>query len=381
MSHSEHFYRALPSFHSFDDLAGAQYTPVPQDWFVIITDVRGSTKAIEAGRYRDVNTIGVASITALQNILPAEDFPFVFGGDGMSALLPPHVLEQAKEELSALRLLAREQYDLELRVGLVPMMDIYAEGLDIQVAKYQMKHGTHLAMFSGGGLGLADTLIKRDQAKYEVPIMNQTTVDLARLSCRWKPIPATQDEIISILVQATPSEDRTTAEIYQKFSDELTNILGDVAAHNPVNPDQMTQRSLSNIVESLWKLQSHKWINRFVGIIFSLVALVPGFGKLIHFDGYKESLSAHSDYWKFDDMLRMILDCTFEQSQRIEALCEDWHQRGWIVYGIHHSQEALMTCQLDAFEDGKHLHFIDGGDGGYAMAAKGLKMQLNAITA
>ena len=38
-----------------------------------------------------------------------------------------------------------------------------------------------------------------------------------------------------------------------------------------------------------------------------------------------------------------------------------------------------MTCQFDAFAEGKHMHFIDGGDGGYAMAAKGLKMQLKAL--
>ena len=34
-----------------------------------------------------------------------------------------------------------------------------------------------------------------------------------------------------------------------------------------------------------------------------------------------------------------------------------------------------MTCFVDGLSDGKHIHFIDGGDGGYAMAAMKLKAQ------
>ena len=35
-----------------------------------------------------------------------------------------------------------------------------------------------------------------------------------------------------------------------------------------------------------------------------------------------------------------------------------------------------MTCYVNGLEDGQHIHFIDGGDGGYAVAAKQLKQQL-----
>ena len=87
-------------------------------------------------------------------------------------------------------------------------------------------------------------------------------------------------------------------------------------------------------------------------------------------------MTEHSDYWKFDDMLRMILDCTTAQQKAIEQLCHEWKSKGWIVYGIHLSDSALITCQFDSFDDGKHMHFIDGGNGGYAMAAKTLKSQL-----
>ena len=39
-----------------------------------------------------------------------------------------------------------------------------------------------------------------------------------------------------------------------------------------------------------------------------------------------------------------------------------------------------MTCFLQKLEDGKHIHFIDGGDGGYAIAAKQLKAQIKRVS-
>ena len=37
-----------------------------------------------------------------------------------------------------------------------------------------------------------------------------------------------------------------------------------------------------------------------------------------------------------------------------------------------------MTYYVANLEPSQHIHFIDGGDGGYAMAAKQLKTQLKA---
>ena len=95
-----------------------------------------------------------------------------------------------------------------------------------------------------------------------------------------------------------------------------------------------------------------------------------------HIDHYRNAFAEHSDYQKFDDMLRMVLDCTSDQIVAIIKLCQDFHTENKIYYGIHLSDTAIMTCQFSGFEDGNHLHFIDGGNGGYAMAAKQLKQQM-----
>ena len=88
-----------------------------------------------------------------------------------------------------------------------------------------------------------------------------------------------------------------------------------------------------------------------------------------------EAGTTHSDYRKFDDMLRMILDCTDKQVVAIRELCEEYSQEGKIHFGLHCSAQALMTCLVNGLADGEHIHFIDGGDGGYAIAAAELKRQ------
>lgn len=37
---------------------------------------------------------------------------------------------------------------------------------------------------------------------------------------------------------------------------------------------------------------------------------------------------------------------------------------------------ALMTCLVFNLRKSEHVHFVDGGDGGFAIAAKQLKTQL-----
>ena len=84
---SERFYAELVKFDRFIDVPDpVHYHLVPDSWLVIITDVEGSTEAIERGRYKDVNALGAASIMALRNALPEIPIPYVFGGDGATLL-------------------------------------------------------------------------------------------------------------------------------------------------------------------------------------------------------------------------------------------------------------------------------------------------------
>ena len=278
-----------------------------------------------------------------------------------------------------MRLLSESQFNLTLRVGIVQLSTLEEQGSQVLVAKHQMENGQHLAMFSGGGLSLAEDLIKGDIEQYGVPVMDKETVNLERLSCRWQPIPSTNGVMLSILVQALENPSTPPQVRYEEFTAKLNQILGSIQDHNPVNHANMKQKSGLEILKSSSQINPKKWKSHLIQMYFFLVSFLPWTKDGKRFKKHCESHRDHSDYWKFDDMLRMVLDCTPDQHTAIENLCQDWQEKGWIAYGIHPSDSALMTCQFDAFAEGKHMHFIDGGDGGYAMAAKGLKMQLKAV--
>jgi len=91
---------------------------------------------------------------------------------------------------------------------------------------------------------------------------------------------------------------------------------------------------------------------------------------------YADSLRTHSDYRKFDDMLRMILDCSPKQVEKIKSLLEALYQKGEVFYGLNESDTSLMTCYVQDLNEGNHIHFIDGGEGGYTKAAIQLKGQI-----
>ena len=93
---------------------------------------------------------------------------------------------------------------------------------------------------------------------------------------------------------------------------------------------------------------------------------------------YKRSLITNTDYRKFDEILRMILSGTLEQRSQLTVYLEQLHKKRKIVFGIHASPNALITCLVFNY-DTDHIHFLDGSNGGYAMAAKEMKRQLKEL--
>src|SRR5947199_10672046 len=134
---SEIFYGSIPVFRGFTKLMDpALYSPLPDDWSIGVADIFESTKAIAEARYKAVNMAGAAVIAAVTNALDGREVPFVFGGDGASFAVAPGDLARARDALAATAAWVREDLDLVMRVALVPVRDVRAQGLDIRVARF-----------------------------------------------------------------------------------------------------------------------------------------------------------------------------------------------------------------------------------------------------
>ena len=125
------FYTKLPVLTEFADVGRPEcYSPLPDSWHVVMCDVRDSTAAVEAGRYKNVNTVGAAMITAALNAAGKVDIPFIFEGDGAMLCVPPQLLDAARAALLQTQAMARESFGLELRVATLAMAQIRAAGFN-----------------------------------------------------------------------------------------------------------------------------------------------------------------------------------------------------------------------------------------------------------
>jgi len=386
---SQTFYADL---ESFDDFTGIHdlglYLTAPDDWAVVLADIRGSTKAIAEGRYKDVNMIGAACITAVLNVLGDVDIPYVFGGDGATLLVPQSSLPAVRAALLKTRNLAQVGFGLDLRVGAVTLPAIRAQGANVQVAKFRLSPGNHLAMFSGGGVSLADRLIKADtgdQGYLFTESGEGDEPDLEGLSCRWEPLKSRHGVMLSILVQPLAADREAAAAVIGKVLREINLALGHAIEQNrPVSAENMTfkwpPRGLVAEARATHR-QGRGFKRRLAKILLQsfIQYLLEKFDKEAGgYDApvYRAELRQNSDYRRFDDTLRLVLDCPAGDADKIEAVLRRFRADGEIAFGTHRTGSALMTCLLFSLEDSEHVHFIDGSDGGFAMAAVGLKEQL-----
>jgi hypothetical protein len=106
---------------------------------------------------------GAAVIVAVTNALDDRDFPFVFGGDGARLRSAAGAAAAARQALAETATWVKEDLDLTLRIGMVPVAEIRAQGLDVRVARYAPSDNISIAMFSGGGMAWADSAMKRGE--------------------------------------------------------------------------------------------------------------------------------------------------------------------------------------------------------------------------
>jgi DUF3095 family protein len=371
------FYGSIPVFRGFTRLMEPSlYSPLPGYWTVGVADIVESTKAIADKRYKAVNMAGAAVIASVTNALQGREFPFVFGGDGASFAVGPDDLPHAREALAATAAWVKEDLDLVMRVALVPVAAIRAQGADVRVARFGPSANLSYAMFSGGGLAWAEAAMKRGEFAVDAAPPG-TQPDLSGLSCRFEEIPSARGLILSVLIVPAPKADPLAFRNVIEDLIEIVERSPDMG--RPVPPEGPPLR---------WPPAGVDYEARAArgGALFTRRAYVLGrtlFAYLIMRYGikvggfvpanYTRQVVENSDFRKYDDGLRMILDCTVELEGELSKRLAAAAGVGIVRYGLHRQDAAMMTCFTPSAMRADHVHFIDGARGGYASAATALK--------
>jgi len=388
-SQSEGFFRELPELSEFSHAAELEkYADAPSSWHVVITDVRGSTRAIEAGRYRDVNALGVSSIVAVQNALSDLEVPYVFGGDGATLLVPGSRLARVEAALRGVRRMAETAFELELRAATVSVGELERAGERVRVARLRVSPAICLAVFAGGGFACAERWVKDPSAgeRFAVPAHGDESADLEGFECRWRPVESRFGSVISLLVFALSPSDAEREATYKRAIAAIERVLAGRDAR-PVRLEGLRMLGIFGDFSTEARVRTgtargarfdaasaHARKQSLVGRALMMLKQSAG-----GFDGerYRAELVENTDFRKFDETLRMVLDVSDRELEELVSHLAREHQQGHLVYGLHRSKSALMTCFVRAYR-GNHVHFVDGNDGGYALAAKALKAQLAA---
>lgn len=383
------FYNELTPFNDFIHLTNAtHFQKVPGDWTLVLSDVKGSTKAISEGRYKQVNLIGAATITTYINVAQTSHIPFVFGGDGATLLVPTSLSAKLLEELRRLKRLSEEEFGLELRIAAITVDAINQMGHEIFISKFELSRNNYLAQFKGGGLTFAEALMKSGDPKIQIlerahdELYQSGEQILKGLTCRLTPLRSLRGEMMTVLCKplgAKDQQEKVLHDLIQKFNLIFDKNLSTASPSNESNTSwPLIPKNIST--EARLNLSGPyliKWLQAALYSLISNLSLNLNF-PLGDFkpEKYKKELLINSDSKKYDETLRMVLDCSPKEIETIISTLEKMNAEGTMAFGIHKSPEALMTCVCYAPSNNEHVHFIDGSNGGYAMAAIQLKKQL-----
>lgn len=353
------------------------FRDVPDDWHIIITDIKGSTLAVLAGGSQNVNLIATGSIVAVLNIALKANVtvPFFFGGDGATFMVPPVILDEAMQALVLYRENTLTNFQIDLRTGTLPIKRVYDDGYKLRVAKYRVSEAFSIPVVLGNGLSYAEKVIKGSQGllNYEAQL---NELDLTGMQCRWDKIapPENTNEVLSLLVIAS-DEDRQP-EVFRKVMCHIDEVYGDEKKRTPISVPQLKLKTTFNRIGtemrvSIGKVPFFKLLIAWLTNLYGLIFFTTRKGK-----HYLEKLVEMSDTLVIDGKINTVISGTLSQRKNLQSVLEEMENNGELCYGLHVSSESVMSCYVRDLDDG-HIHFVDGAEGGYTQAAKVIKAKLN----
>ncbi|MEM6463576.1 MAG: DUF3095 domain-containing protein [Pseudomonadota bacterium] len=368
----------IPVLTRFEQVAdGSVYVPLPDDWHIGIADVVNSTGAIDAGRYKSVNFAGAATISAVTNALGGKLTLFAFGGDGACFAVEPGQSEKATAALERVAAWVKRELGLNLRVGATSVSDVRKAGFDVRAAYWQASAHVKYTLFSGGGLEWAEKALKNGEITL-TPAADAADPDLTGLSCQWGPVSSTHGKIISLIVKPVEG---AQSDRFEKATQEIIAALQTAETANPLpesGPDviwpqnaiDLQARTRRGKAALAWKKAVTVAVTFFYWTLFKLAIPVRGFDP----GQYRADVAANSDFQKFNDGLMMTVDCSDQAIGALQSILKKAEADGIIRYGLELQDEAQITCVVPSAFSRDHMHFIDGSGGGYASAAKQLRI-------
>ena len=374
------FFASLPRLaNPGDTFDEANYRPAPDDWGVAVTDIVDSTAAIAEGNHKTVNFVAAMAIAALKNLCAPEPIPFLFGGDGAVVMVPPHQVDAARRELARVRGLAAREFDINLRVGLALVRELRRHGSDVRVGRYEPSPGNSFGIFLGGGVTQLERAMRGDGAPELIAaaaiaesLDDAAPTDLTGLSCSWDELRSQHGRMVTLIVHG--------AEHLREVYTNVMRLAGQRGDPRPARRDTLRARwpPKGLLIEARARRRGGLLAVSVLRVLAEtlLARIVLARGRPVgDFDPerYLREVTSNTDFCRYDETLCFVVDCPLEAVDPIRNYVDAYVGSRHARCGIDIADTALMTCLVTSAAAGLHVHFVDGGGGGYTNAAKRLK--------
>jgi hypothetical protein len=304
--------------------------------------------------------------------------PFFFGGDGATFIIPPSLLDNTVTALQQHRNNTTTNFAMELRVGHVPVSEIYAAGHELNIGKLKTSDLFNIPVLLGNGLTYAEKKIKGTDTDLPDLPDNIEELDMSGMHCRWDKIkpPLTGNEVVSLLVIAKDGVKQSP--VFKKVMTTIDSIYGSQEKRKPISINRLRMvGSFSKISAEMksrlgrfnaWYLV-RTWVTTTIGKIYFRTKK----GK-----DYLYKLVDMSDTLVIDGKINTVITGTTAQREKLNEVLELLEKENELLYGMHVSSESVMSCYVRNLDD-QHVHFVDGADGGYTKAAGVLKKKIAAL--
>ncbi|WP_282017140.1 DUF3095 family protein [Salegentibacter mishustinae] len=353
------------------------FASIPEDWYILVADIRNSTQAVKNGAHNQVNLVATGCVIAILNLAEAHGItvPFFFGGDGATFLVPSSIREKSLSVLDKHNKNTRKNFDFSLAIGSIRMDEIYNKNIDLKVARVKANEVLNIPVVLGNGLQYAEEKIKNEQFS-EHFVANETALNLSGMECKWDKVkpPNANQEVISLIISGC--EEADFSRIYSKIMATIDEIYGSIGRRKPISVQKLKIKSGLKRIKEEMKTKLGKW--SFPEFVRSF--MVANFGELYLKNtnagqNYLQKLVELSDNLTLDGRINTVITGTSDQRRKLIAYLDKLENLKLIKYGYHVSQESIMSCYVKDMSTDQHIHFIDGGNGGYTKAANQLKLK------
>ena len=377
------FYRDVPTLDLYlaellakEDL----FEKVPESWQIIVLDVKDSTGAVVSGLHHEVNLAATGGVIAVLNKIKSINkklvIPYFFGGDGATFIIPESICPEISKVIDNYRHHVSKTSSLTLRTGIMQVKEVYANERSIKIAKLKINNRLVLPIVLGNGLKFAEDRIKSRFVNDEQEIQPVRKVNLQGMECRWQEIqpPAHKDKIVCLVINC-PDEDQQ-AKVYHELVVRMDRILGKYDKRQPITIQRL---KLDLTIKKITK-EMYAKLGRYSLFYLIKNLFITRIGKYYfrYFkDGkkYLKTIRELSHSVMLDGTFHTVISCKDEQIDELVVFLDHLENEQKIQYGIHITHGSILSCYIEN-RNSKHIHFVDGTEGGYTTAAMMFKRKV-----